>query len=106
MKLPQLTLRELFLLVALAAMGCGWWRDQARINKIQADLREAEADLQNRSERIEAEFLKRLGRTKKREKVADEVLEYLLNKYPDQRDKIENAVGDIFLKDNPFFPFF
>ena len=25
MKLPQLTLRELFLLVALAAMGCGWW---------------------------------------------------------------------------------
>jgi hypothetical protein len=25
MKLPQLTLRELFLLVALAALGCGWW---------------------------------------------------------------------------------
>jgi hypothetical protein len=25
MKLPQLSLRELFLLVALAAMGCGWW---------------------------------------------------------------------------------
>ena len=25
MKLPQLTLRELFLLVALVAMGCGWW---------------------------------------------------------------------------------
>ena len=28
MKLPQLTLRELFLLVALAAMGCGWWVDR------------------------------------------------------------------------------
>ena len=25
MKLPQLSLRELFLLVALVAMGCGWW---------------------------------------------------------------------------------
>jgi hypothetical protein len=28
MKLPQLCLRELFLLVALAAMGCGWWVDR------------------------------------------------------------------------------
>ena len=28
MKLPQLSLRELFLLVALAAMGCGWWVDR------------------------------------------------------------------------------
>jgi hypothetical protein len=28
MKLPQLSLRELFLLVALAAMGCGWWIDR------------------------------------------------------------------------------
>jgi hypothetical protein len=27
MNLPQLSLRELFLLVALAAMGCGWWVD-------------------------------------------------------------------------------
>ena len=25
MKLPQLSLRELFLLIALAALGCGWW---------------------------------------------------------------------------------
>ena len=25
MKLPQLSLRELFLLVVIAAMGCGWW---------------------------------------------------------------------------------
>ena len=28
MKLPQLSLRELFLLVALVAMGCGWWVDR------------------------------------------------------------------------------
>jgi hypothetical protein len=31
MKLPQLSLRELFLLVALAAMGCGWWVDHIRL---------------------------------------------------------------------------
>jgi hypothetical protein len=28
MKLPQLSLRELFLLVVIAAMGCGWWVDR------------------------------------------------------------------------------
>lgn len=31
MKLPQLSLRELFLLVALAAMGCGWWVERGRL---------------------------------------------------------------------------
>ena len=25
MKLPRISLRELFLLVVIAAMGCGWW---------------------------------------------------------------------------------
>jgi hypothetical protein len=30
MKLPQLALRELFLLVALVAMGCGWWMEHHR----------------------------------------------------------------------------
>ena len=29
MKLPQLSLRELFLPVALVAMGCGWWLDRS-----------------------------------------------------------------------------
>jgi hypothetical protein len=29
MKLPQLSLRELFLLVVIAAMGCGWWVEGA-----------------------------------------------------------------------------
>ena len=28
MKLPQLTLRDLFWVVALVAMGCGWWVDR------------------------------------------------------------------------------
>jgi hypothetical protein len=26
MKLPRFSLRELFLLIVIAAMGCGWWR--------------------------------------------------------------------------------
>ena len=30
MKLPRLSLRELFLLVALAAMGCGWMTQHYR----------------------------------------------------------------------------
>ena len=30
MKLPQLTLRDLFWLVALVAMGCGWWASELR----------------------------------------------------------------------------
>ena len=33
MKLPQLTLRELFLLVVIAAMGCGWWVDHSRFRR-------------------------------------------------------------------------
>jgi hypothetical protein len=28
MKLPRFALRELFLLVVIAAMGCGWWREK------------------------------------------------------------------------------
>ena len=37
MKLPQLSMRELFLLVALVAMGCGWW---LRERQHRADLNE------------------------------------------------------------------
>jgi len=33
MKLPQLSLRELFLLVALVAMGCGWWVDRQQMDE-------------------------------------------------------------------------
>jgi hypothetical protein len=33
MKLPQVSLRELFLLVVIAAMGCGWWVDRSRTQK-------------------------------------------------------------------------
>jgi hypothetical protein len=31
MKLPRFTLRELFLLIVIAAMGCGWWVDRSRL---------------------------------------------------------------------------
>ena len=44
MKLPQLTLRDLFWLVALVAMGCGWWvereRDRARDELLKQPLSE------------------------------------------------------------------
>jgi hypothetical protein len=37
MKLPQISLRELFLLVALIAMGCGWWVEHHRLTaEVQA----------------------------------------------------------------------
>jgi hypothetical protein len=42
MKLPQHSLRELFLLVVIAAMGCGWWVDRFRIER-QARLWQANA---------------------------------------------------------------
>jgi hypothetical protein len=38
----KLTLRELFLLVVIAAMGCGWWvehRDKARVESENQSLR-------------------------------------------------------------------
>jgi len=31
MKLPQLSLRELFLLVVIVALGCGWWVDREKL---------------------------------------------------------------------------
>lgn len=48
MKLPQLSLRELFLLVALVAMGCGWWVErQGLIERVRlADKRVNDAELE------------------------------------------------------------
>jgi hypothetical protein len=44
MKLPQLTLRDLFWLVALVALGCGWWvertRSQEQVRQLNNLLRE------------------------------------------------------------------
>ena len=41
MKLPQLSLRELFLLVVIAAMGCGWWVRERRIADKERQLDKA-----------------------------------------------------------------
>ena len=38
MKLPQLSLRELFLLVALVAMGCGWWAEHSRARRLKMEV--------------------------------------------------------------------
>jgi hypothetical protein len=34
---PRFTLRELFLLVLIAAMGCGWWVEHRRSEKAQLE---------------------------------------------------------------------
>jgi len=41
MKLPQLTLRDLFWLVLLVAMALGWWINQARLTNENKELEEA-----------------------------------------------------------------
>ena len=38
MKLPQVSLRELFLLVVIAAMGCGWWVDRSSLHRKNSSL--------------------------------------------------------------------
>lgn len=81
MKLPQLSLRELFLLVVIAAMSCGWWRDQARVKRIEAELLERSRELERRAE------------------ASDKVFEYLWTNYPDQRDKLETDVANIMFPD-------
>ena len=49
-KLPKLTLRDLFWLVALVAMGCGWWVDRrsvaarAKLEINQAEQKAGQAD--------------------------------------------------------------
>ena len=40
MKLPQLSLRDLFLLVALVAMGCGWWAERRRATALEGKVSE------------------------------------------------------------------
>ena len=38
MKLPQLSLRDLFWLVLVVAMGCGWWVERQRLRMTNAEL--------------------------------------------------------------------
>jgi hypothetical protein len=71
MKLPQLSLRELFLLVALVAMGCGWWvRDsqqaalarqlQAKVEQAEQGRRGAEQQLQKAEAQVD-EYIQTLS---------------------------------------------
>jgi hypothetical protein len=41
MKLPRFTLRELFLLVVIAAMGCGWWAEREKNRAREEDWKAA-----------------------------------------------------------------
>jgi hypothetical protein len=46
----KLTLRELFLLVVIAAMGCGWWVESSRLRR---QVREANEKLEEASKQME-----------------------------------------------------
>ena len=41
MKLPRFSLRELFLLVVIAAIGCGWWVHARRLHDDNMMIRRA-----------------------------------------------------------------
>ena len=38
MKLPRFSLRELFLLVVISAIGCGWWVERSRLLATNTEL--------------------------------------------------------------------
>jgi hypothetical protein len=59
MKLPRFSLRELFLLVVIAAMGCGWWVDRTRFNKLNRTHQVLTEDLV--SERWYSEMISKHG---------------------------------------------
>jgi len=52
MRLPRFTLRDLFWLVALAAMGCAWWVDRERSRKA---LQAVSAESERRANQLEVE---------------------------------------------------
>jgi len=57
MKLPQLSLRDLFWLVALVAMGCGWWvRDRHLTHEnesLSADRQSVQKELELAKKRLD-----------------------------------------------------
>jgi hypothetical protein len=62
----KLTLRELFLLVALVAMACGWWADRYRVSSqldhMARDAREAEKQATEREIELLLQLEKEVGR--------------------------------------------
>jgi hypothetical protein len=79
MKLPQLSLRELFLLVALVAMGCGWWRDREQIHRREQEATENEARLSRREANIQ-KVLKEIGLTDSEYPELRDVVSHLLSR--------------------------
>ena len=55
MKLPQVSLRELLLLVALVALGCGWWVDRSQLANRVIESEESERKAWTRLELLEHE---------------------------------------------------
>lgn len=53
MKLPRFTLRELFLLVVIAAMGCGWWADRTVLSQSSRNAKQFEDIAHELSEAID-----------------------------------------------------
>lgn len=55
MKLPQLSLRDLFWLVALVAMGCGWWVDRSIVKEYEQRRSESlQSAVMGQDDRIKA----------------------------------------------------
>jgi hypothetical protein len=63
MKLPQLTLRDLFWLVALVAMGCGWWVERRDLQQEVLNLKQSDPEeWRLRAEKL-AEYVRSGGGT-------------------------------------------
>jgi hypothetical protein len=56
MKFPQVSLRELFLLVALVTMGCGWWVERQSLSRDADRLREMADEKDLRILKLESEL--------------------------------------------------
>ena len=52
MKLPRFSLRELFLLIVVAAMGCGWWVERARIHREREELTQERQEFASERDRF------------------------------------------------------
>ena len=76
MKLPQLSLRELFLLVVIAAMGCGWWMDQRRIDKRRAEL-----------DAHEEVLMRGADDATRKAKTMERMIRFLVKKYPNELEQ-------------------
>jgi hypothetical protein len=54
MKLPQLSLRDLFWLVALIAMGCGWWVERCVRIAAESESRNFKLEANRHQEQLNA----------------------------------------------------